>query len=80
MSEVTIRVRDDGPYRVDGPVTVRDADGGVFVVEPGEVIALCRCGQSEEKPFCDGTHRRVGFSSRPRAQQPVGVEGSAGGA
>ena len=79
MPEVTIRVRDDGPYRVDGPFVLQDADGTVFLVEPGEVVALCRCGHSEEKPFCDGSHRRVGFSSRPRARQeeadtsPAGV-------
>ena len=77
---VTIRVRDDGPYRVEGPVTLLDGEGGVFDVEEGEVVALCRCGHSEAKPFCDGSHRRLGFSSRPRATGPDQDEGgSAGG-
>jgi CDGSH iron-sulfur domain-containing protein 3 len=76
---VTIRVRDDGPYRVDGSVTVVDAEGGLFPIEEGEVVALCRCGHSEEKPFCDGSHRRVGFSSRPRAVGVEEAEGSTAG-
>lgn len=42
-------------------VTVVDADGNTFVPEPGRSIALCRCGGSSTKPFCDGTHRRNGF-------------------
>ena len=71
---------DDGgatitPYR-DGPLIVRgdfrlvDQDGAE--IDPGRrTIALCRCGKSGIKPFCDGTHKRAGFSapsapSRPR--------------
>jgi CDGSH-type Zn-finger protein len=72
----TIKVRDDGPYRVDGSLTLVDGEGGIFAIEEGEVVALCRCGHSEEKPFCDGSHRRVGFSSRPRAVGVEEVEGS----
>ncbi len=44
-----------------------DADGQPFDVEPGEVIALCRCGASTNKPFCDGTHSKVGFAAAERA-------------
>ena len=80
MSEVIIKVRDDGSYRVEGPVTLLDAEGSPFPLEAGGVIALCRCGQSEAKPFCDGSHRRVGFSSRPRAPRPGEGEGEAAGA
>ena len=64
MSEqplVEIKVRDDGPYKVTGPVRLIDADGGVFDVPAGVPIALCRCGQSEDKPFCDATHKTCGF-------------------
>jgi CDGSH-type Zn-finger protein len=64
---VEIKVRDDGPYKVTGPVRLIDADGGVFEVEAGRPIALCRCGQSQTKPFCDASHKAAGFDSCPRA-------------
>lgn len=68
MAEVEIKVRDDGPYKVTGPVRLIDADGGVFEIEAGRPIALCRCGQSRTKPFCDASHKATGFDSCPRAQ------------
>jgi CDGSH-type Zn-finger protein len=61
MSEVTIKARANGPYKVEGPVRVIDADGNEFVLPPGDAIVLCRCGHSATKPFCDKSHRRVGF-------------------
>ena len=64
---VEIKVRDNGPYKVTGPVRIVDADGGVFVVEEGRPVALCRCGQSRRKPFCDATHKESGFESCVRA-------------
>ena len=64
---VEIKVRDDGPYKITGPVRLIDADGGVFEVPADRAIALCRCGQSREKPFCDATHKDTGFTSCPRA-------------
>jgi 3-phenylpropionate/trans-cinnamate dioxygenase ferredoxin subunit len=72
MAEVTITVRKDGPYVVSGPVEVRDADGNVYPAR--ERTALCRCGASTTKPFCDGTHSKVGFEAAERA-----VPGSAEG-
>ena len=66
MAEVRITVRDNGPLRVTGPVILEDAEGTVF--EPKETFSLCRCGLSENKPFCDGTHRKKGFESAPRAR------------
>ena len=65
--EVVIKVRDDGPYKVTGPVRLIDADGDVFDVEPGRPVALCRCGQSQAKPFCDASHKTTDFASCPRA-------------
>ena len=44
-----------------------DADGGEFAVPPGEAVALCRCGASQTKPFCDRAHRDVGFAACERA-------------
>ena len=63
MAEVTIKARANGPYKVEGPVRVVDADGNEFVVPPGDAIVLCRCGHSRTKPFCDTSHRRVGFEA-----------------
>ena len=61
MSEVTIKARANGPYKVEGPVRVIDANGDEFVLPAGSAIALCRCGHSRTKPFCDKSHQRVGF-------------------
>ncbi|MCL6597414.1 CDGSH iron-sulfur domain-containing protein [Alicyclobacillus macrosporangiidus] len=66
MSEVIIRVRDNGSYRVEGPVKLLDAEGNEF--EHKESFSLCRCGQSNNKPFCDGTHKTVGFQDACRAK------------
>ena len=58
--EVVIVPYRDGPYLVRGPVTMRDQHGTSFTLTR-ETIALCRCGRSALKPFCDGTHKLVGF-------------------
>jgi CDGSH-type Zn-finger protein len=67
LEEARIKVRLNGPYRVQGPVIVEDVDGNRFEL-PGEVFALCRCGGSSNKPFCDGTHRKIGFDAETRAK------------
>jgi len=67
MTEVEIKVRENGPYRVTGPFTLTDADGNLYEVGEGSVVALCRCGGSETKPFCDGTHSKLGFDAAERA-------------
>lgn len=67
MSEVVIKVRESGPYRITGPITLIDADGAVYEL-PGENVALCRCGGSNTKPFCDGSHRENGFCATERAE------------
>ena len=58
---VTIKVRTDGPYRLDGEFTIVDAEGNPIPIPEGKGVALCRCGASSTKPFCDGTHRTIGF-------------------
>ena len=59
----TIKVRENGPYRVDGDdVTVIDWNGVEYPIER-RPIALCRCGASANKPFCDGSHHTVGFNA-----------------
>ena len=61
MTDVTIQVRANGPLKVTGPVTIIDADEVPFELPPGSSIVLCRCGQSKNKPFCDGSHHEVNF-------------------
>jgi CDGSH-type Zn-finger protein len=65
---VTITAYEDGPLLVRGPVAFRTQDGDV--IEPGRAtVALCRCGKSASKPFCDGTHKVAGFRA-PSAPDP----------
>jgi CDGSH-type Zn-finger protein len=62
----TITPNDNGPYCIIGAVLIIDVDGKV--IEQSEETYLCRCGGSSNKPFCDGSHRIVGFKSEIRAQ------------
>jgi CDGSH iron-sulfur domain-containing protein 3 len=63
--QVVIKVRDNGPYKVTGPVRIVDVDGNAWELPEGAVV-LCRCGQSRTKPFCDSSHKSSGFSSCER--------------
>jgi len=67
MNEVVIICSKDGPLRVSGSFIIKDADGNAFDLSGRDTISLCRCGMSANKPFCDGTHKRNGFSSEVRA-------------
>ncbi len=67
MADVTIKVMKSGPYVITGDVEVLDHDGGAFPTEAGRPVALCRCGESSSRPFCDGTHSRCGFSADEKA-------------
>jgi CDGSH-type Zn-finger protein len=68
---VVIRCRENGPLVVRGPVTVVDHLGNAFTIPPGkDQIALCRCGHSAGKPFCDGSHRTCGFAAAEVAPPP----------
>ena len=62
---VTIETIKNGPYIVTGEVELIDSDGNKFPVE--KRMALCRCGASTEKPFCDGTHSKIGFKAAQKA-------------
>ena len=59
---VEIKVRDNGPYKVSGPVRLIDAEGNEHRFEDDAPLALCRCGLSQTKPFCDASHK-AGFES-----------------
>lgn len=69
MSDVKVTVNNNGPLRVEGTFTICDAQGNAFDLAGRTVISLCRCGHSENKPFCDGSHRKVGFQSEVVARQ-----------
>lgn len=67
---LVIRCRENGPLVIEGPVTVTDHQGKAFPL-PGnkEKVALCRCGHSQTRPFCDGSHRAAGFQAADLAPQ-----------
>lgn len=65
MTRASIRMEPNGPYVVSGPITIADAEGNQIAVEDGRTVKLCRCGHSGKKPYCDDSHRRVDFVSRP---------------
>jgi CDGSH-type Zn-finger protein len=70
MAKIQIRARENGPYLVTGPAVLIDAEGKESAVQ-GKMVALCRCGGSQNKPFCDGTHREIDFEAPESTVQPV---------
>jgi CDGSH-type Zn-finger protein len=58
-----ITVNKNGSLRVEGEIEIYDASGGLYDLGGRTVIGLCRCGASNNKPFCDGAHARCGFES-----------------
>ncbi len=70
MASVKITVRNNGPFRVEAPegsVELVDADGNKFDISGKPAFSLCRCGGSVNKPFCDGTHSKIGFAAAEAA-------------
>jgi len=65
MADVTIEIRPNGLYIINGPIELRDTNGNVLPTQPRTV--LCRCGASTKKPFCDGTHSKIGFQAAAQA-------------
>jgi len=66
--DTTIKVTKSGPLTVKGPFRLEGADGEVWTDVPeGKSVALCRCGLSTVKPFCDGSHSTGGFDSEATA-------------
>ena len=59
---VKITVRPNGPLRVEGPIVLTDADGRQWDLADKPAISLCRCGASQNRPFCDGSHKGTGLS------------------
>lgn len=59
----------NGPYLLRGDFTILDGDGNE-IERSRETVALCRCGRSQSKPFCDGTHKLIGFEASSAADPP----------
>jgi len=64
----TIKVFNNGPLRIEGEFTICDANGQEFGLAGRTALGLCRCGLSDNKPFCDGSHARQGFESTCEAR------------
>jgi CDGSH-type Zn-finger protein len=82
---VTIKVRNNGPYAIDittGEINLVDADGNAIPIPPlppgKTAITLCRCGGSSRKPFCDGTHSKIGFKGAEQAAREFDAAQQAG--
>ena len=69
MAPVTIMIRNNGPYQVEGDFELVTADGVRVETTPGKPVKLCRCGASTKKPFCDGMHSKIGFQGAQAAQE-----------
>ena len=68
MADVTIKANANGPFLVSGPVSVTDHEGNTFDLGGKERFALCRCGASQNRPFCDGSHKTCNFQAAELAQ------------
>jgi CDGSH-type Zn-finger protein len=74
MAQVKITVRRNGPFRVEAPegsVELIDADGNPYDLTGKPAFSLCRCGGSVNKPFCDGTHSKIGFQAAEAAVKKI---------
>jgi CDGSH-type Zn-finger protein len=67
MTKVT--VVSNGPIRIEGDFSICDPEGREFGLAGRTLISLCRCGQSQNKPFCDGSHARTGFQHQVEARE-----------
>ncbi len=70
MTKIT--VNNNGPLIIEGECTLHDALGAEFNLSGRTRVALCRCGHSQNKPFCDGGHKRQNFQSEVKAPQALG--------
>ena len=68
MADINIEIRENGPLRVTGPITITDKDGNSYTIPEGQWVSMCRCGLSQNKPFCDVSHRDGGFEGESVAR------------
>jgi CDGSH-type Zn-finger protein len=72
MADAKIEVLEDGPYKVTGPRELIGPDGNPVPAGDRDPVFLCRCGGSTNKPFCDGTHSKIGFEGAMAAVRREG--------
>jgi CDGSH-type Zn-finger protein len=70
MAEVEMIVSKNGSTRVTGDVLIKDYEGRV-ITPPGNPFYLCRCGASKTKPFCDGSHKAIGWNEGAYVERPA---------
>jgi CDGSH-type Zn-finger protein len=63
-----VTIVNNGPIRIEGEFVIQDSEGNSYGLSGRTVISLCRCGMAENKPFCDGSHKRNGFASECKAR------------
>jgi 3-phenylpropionate/trans-cinnamate dioxygenase ferredoxin subunit len=67
---INVLVKPNGPYVVSGDLSqieIKDVNGNKYDISGKPAVALCRCGASVNKPFCDGTHSKIGFQAAEAA-------------
>jgi CDGSH-type Zn-finger protein len=69
MAATKITIANNGSIRVEGEFVILDPEGNAFDLAGRTAISLCRCGHSQNKPFCDGSHKRIGFRDEVRARE-----------
>ncbi len=69
MPTTKITPLNNGPLRVEGDFEIVDPQGKAFGLAGRTALSLCRCGHSANKPFCDGSHKRVGFQDQVQARE-----------
>ncbi|GIV31526.1 MAG: hypothetical protein KatS3mg029_0877 [Saprospiraceae bacterium] len=67
MEKVTLTIFNNGPINVKGDFEILDQNGNPYDLGGRNVVSLCRCGHSANKPFCDGSHKKVGFTHEATA-------------
>lgn len=57
MASTTLTILSNGSVKVDGDFEIKDKDGNIYNLQGRTLVSLCRCGLSQNKPFCDGAHK-----------------------
>ncbi len=69
MPATKITPLNNGPLRIEGDFEIADPQGQAFGLGGRTALSLCRCGHSANKPFCDGSHKKVGFTDEVHARE-----------
>jgi len=77
MPDVTVTVTENGSYKVSGAIALVDHNGEPVPTGDRDPLFLCRCGGSKNKPFCDGTHSKIGFQGAMSAVEAADAEAAA---